>query len=98
MGLCMSSMACQRVTNAIKYICSRSDVEIFNYLDDFFGVEDSWDEACESHSFVGATLTSLGLVEAVEKSCPPSTCQTVLSIQFDTVAMTMSITQERIHR
>ena len=96
MGLRMSAMACQRVTNAFRYICQAANVEICNYLDDFFGAESTFEKAEESYSFVGSTLKSLGLVEAVEKSRPPSTCQTVLGVQFDTVSMTISVTPDRL--
>ena len=96
MGLRMSAMACQRVTDAVRYICQIADVKMCNYLDDFFGAESTLDKATESFSFVGATLKYLGLVEAEEKSRSPSTCQTVLGVQFDTVAMTISITPERL--
>ena len=38
MGLRTAAMACQRATNAVRYILSTAGCHVFNYLDDFIGV------------------------------------------------------------
>ena len=38
MGLRTAAMACQRATNAVRYILSTAGCHVFNYLDDFLGV------------------------------------------------------------
>ena len=41
-------------------------------------------------------MADLGLVESKEKAEPPATQQVILGVFFDTNAMTMSITKERL--
>ena len=95
MGLRSAAMACQRVTSAVSYVCSSHDFSVCNYLDDFIGV-DIPNRASYAYTFLGDLLSSLGLEESVQKAASPSTCMTVLGVQFDTVAMTMSVTPDRL--
>lgn len=94
MGLRMAAMAGQRVTSGVSYIYTGYDV--INYLDDFIEVSlpAAADEAFE---FCGRTLSRLGLEESLEKACSPSTRVICLGVEFDTVNMTMAVTQERLH-
>ena len=96
MGLRMAAMACQRVTTAVREICSRVGYDVFNYLDDFIGVEETRDRAEAAFRYLATLLSDLGLVESLDKAELPDTQMVVIGILFDTDAMTMSATQSRL--
>ena len=96
MGLRMAAMACQRTTNAVSSICAHAGFDVLNYLDDFIGVESNLVRAEESFSHLEQLLADLGLVESQDKAEPPATQQVILGVLFDTNALTMSITKERL--
>ena len=87
-------MACQRITRSVCFICEQSGQDVVSYLDDFIGVS-SPSEACVAYNFC-VFFTDLGLEESCSKAVPPSTCVTCWGVQFDTQAMTMSVTSERL--
>jgi hypothetical protein len=95
MGLRSAAMACQRATNAVSFICSSNGYNIVNYLDDFIGVARP-DTAFAAYQFLGELLVQLHLEESTRKAESPATCMTILGVQFDTVAMTMSVSPERL--
>ena len=53
MGLRSAAMVCQRITNAVSYICEQHGFDVHNYLDDFQGVEtpDNADRAVAAGCF-----------------------------------------------
>ena len=73
-----------------------SAFNIVNYSDDFAGCESSLDKAMASFTILGNLMESLGLVESVDKACPPSTKMVFLGVLFDTIQMTMSVPAEKI--
>ena len=95
MGLWSAAMACQRITSAISYICSKRGFDVLNYLDDFQGVEVP-DLAPAAFHFLQSLLVDLGVDELKSKACPPTTRATCLGVEFDTLAMTKSIHPERL--
>ena len=95
MGLRSASMACQRITSGISYICSQHGFDVLNYLDDFQGVEVS-DKAATAFSFLQLLLVELGVEESKSKACPPTTCAICLGVEFDTLVMTKSVHSERL--
>ncbi|CAH3121798.1 unnamed protein product [Porites lobata] len=88
-------MACQRITNAVCYICEMAGHHPLSYLDDFIGVATP-DIAWQAYDYCGHLLAELGLEESLSKACPPATIQTCLGVQFDTVQMTLSVTPTRL--
>ena len=95
MGLRSAAMACQRIMNAVCYICEMEGHHTLSYLDDFIGVATS-DIAWQAYDYCGHLLAKLGLEESLSKACPPATIQTCLGVQFDTVQMTLSYTPTRL--
>ena len=67
-----------------------------NYSDDIGGVEKTLSRATESYNALGSLLSDLGLMESASKAHPPCTSMPYLGIQFDTIAMTMSIPGEKL--
>ena len=97
MGQRSAAMACQRVTNAVCFMLSQPGCDILSYLDDFIGIS-APSTAFEHYRFCGSLLDVLGLQESLHKACPPSTQMTCLGVLFDTVALTMSVTPDRLNQ
>ena len=84
----------QWVSSAVSFIHSYLGVElkgeffnVLNYADDFAGAEHEFDTALLSFNTLGKLLVDLGLIEAVDKACPPSKIMTYLGVKFDTQNM-----------
>ena len=69
---------------------------LVNYSDDFAGVEKTLHKAMASFLALGSLMHALGLVESVDKACPPSTKMVFLGVHFDTEAMTMSVPADKV--
>ena len=98
-GLRHSGLNGQKVTDALSWILRRLGLECgdghefccCNYVDDIGGVESTKARADEAYLKLGWLMEDLGLEESKEKAEPPTTCITYLGVQFDSVAMTMSV-------
>ena len=66
MGLCSAPYFAQRVSNAIKYIHNKMGYFLFNYMDDFIGVE-VVSKISDSFGALHHTLRNIGITEAKEK-------------------------------
>ena len=95
MGCKSSAMMCQRASSAVAQFMLFNNIHICSYLDDFAGVSRS-ESALNDFNSLGAMLSSLGLVEAINKSVAPSTRMVFLGITFDTIKMTVEVTPERV--
>jgi hypothetical protein len=96
MGLRSAAYICQRVTNAVSYICDfHYGLQVINYLDDFAGCNTP-DKTSREYDTLGQVLKECGLEESVENAIPPSTSMFCLGILVDTVSCTLSITKERL--
>ena len=58
-GLRSAAQICQRVTNAIQYMCHILHIAILNYLDDLAGADEP-ESAWRSYSELGNILSSCG--------------------------------------
>lgn len=98
MGLRSAGSGCQRCTLVIGFIFSSrcsSDLEV--YLDDFNGVCDPIPEQAQADfKSLGDIFDEVGLAESVDKAVSPGTRRVILGILFDTVSMTMEVTQDRL--
>lgn len=54
------------------------------------------EKALESYNNMAELLKILGIEEGEDKACPPSTQMVVLGVLFDTIAMTLSLTTEKM--
>ena len=97
-GLRSAAHICQRVTDAIAHIY-RSECggrfRICNYLDDFAGVA-SPGESSEAFSQLRSLFQELGVAEAVQKACEPSTSMVFIGVKFDSVQMSLEVTPDRL--
>ena len=103
-GLRHAGLQGQRVTTAVTWAHQRLGLETesqkpfnsLNYSDDIGGCECTLTRATESYEALGSLFKDLGLVESSSKAYPPSTSMPYLGIQFDTVAMRMSIPPDKL--
>ena len=98
-GLVHSGLNGQRVTDAVCWILtglgteteSEEPYKAVNYVDDFGGVERTWDRALAAFRTLGTLLLDLGLDESKDKAEPPTTLITFLGVEFDSEAMEMRV-------
>ena len=103
-GLKHSGLQGQKVTTAVTWAHRRLGLETdsqtmyrsLNYSDDIGGGETTLERATSSFEALNTLFSDLGLVESKSKAHPPSTSMPYLGIQFDTIAMRMSIPPEKI--
>ena len=65
--------------------------QVCNYVDDMGGVEGERARAEAAIKLLGLLLEDLGLDESKKKAEPPTTKITFLGVEFDSIAMTMSV-------
>ena len=95
-GLRPATLGCQRTINAITYLFWLLGYFCINYIDDFGGC-DSPSRAAEAFHALKKLIFMLGLQTSPEKDCPPSTSMVFLGILFDTISMTLLISQEKLN-
>ena len=95
MGSRSSAKCCQRVSDLVVFIYVNDGFFAINYLDDFGGV-DTERRAWTVYQHLKDVLLSCGLQEAMDKSCPPTTCMTFLGIEVNTITLTLSIPTEKL--
>ena len=95
-GLRPASMACQQTTNAVAYIYFNEHCYLcINYLDDFGGVA-SPGEAKYGFRKLKILLFELGLEDSPDKESPPSSTMIFLGLLYNTVAMTISVPEDKL--
>ena len=95
MGLRSACYICQRVTNAITYMCQMLQIAVINFLDDFGGAEKP-ELSSKAFQELGNLISSCGTEESKEKACSPSTKMVFTGVLFNTEDMTLSVTPERV--
>lgn len=96
MGSSSSAQICQKITDMIRFIFeNRYDDEVRNFLDDFFSAQIE-SKAEDSYVNMGLLLKRVGIEENVEKACSPKEKAIVLGVLFNTIDMTLSLTEEKM--
>ena len=93
-----------RITDALSWIHKQSGLEsegektnhCINYCDDLGGAESSKGRADSSFNCLGTLLIELGLAKSIEKARAPSTEMVYLGVQFNSIAMTMSVPPDKL--
>ena len=94
-GIRWGAMYMQRVTEAATNIASHEGIPCIAYIDDVASAQPPV-EALSGKRRFQALLRELGLEENIPKGADPGTHITWLGVDFDTVAMTMSVPSEKI--
>ena len=95
-GLRSSAMAMQRVSQAIVHLHGRRGFLSRAYIDDFGGVEHAEHRAQTALETLQGIMDALGVQQAEGKICLPAQVMVWLGISFDTMAMSMTIPQEKM--
>ena len=94
MGLRSAPYFAQRTSNAIRYIHNTMGYFLFNYIDDFIGIEVR-QRIWNSFSTFTRTLRDLGVKESKEKRVPPTQVLNCVGILVNSKEKTMGIVTER---
>ena len=96
-GCRSAALCCQRTSSGIIFIHKKTDpeYEAINYLDDLIGAE-KWSKASQAFIDLGDVLLRAGITEASQKASAPDVEMIGLGVLFNTIAMTVSITEERL--
>ena len=95
-GLHWAAAHCQDATSFITRELNSKGATVISYIDDFGGVTTDQATAATHFTNLGSLLATLGLHEAAHKASPPSQVMVWLGLQFDTVAMTVSLPQDKL--
>ena len=87
----------QHCSNAVFFIMHQNGHKIVGCIDDYVGFGDP-SKARASFVFLHALLGRLGLTLTSKKIVPPSTKVTYLGIEIDTVAGSVSISEEKLQK
>ena len=74
-GFRSASMACQRTTEALRYIHNSHGFSSIVFLDDFCGAE-TVDRSNDAFEYIRKIIQNAGFKEAIHKAEPPSTTMT----------------------
>lgn len=96
-GCRSAALSCQRFTELIIHIYQtlKGKPDGVVYQDDLADA-DVWSSAFDSYNLLGTILQNAGIQEASQKCSPPNTQMVFLGVHFDTLAMTISVTPERM--
>jgi hypothetical protein len=89
------SAACQRITDAIRFILNKYGIITVNYIDDFMCIVPAHD-ALRAFQLVNFIITEVGLVTSHEKTVYPSHITTCLGIIINTKNFTLSIPKDKL--
>ena len=95
-GFCWAAAHCQDITSLITRALNRKGASVLSYIDDFGDI--AMDQAAAGTHFNNhrALLARLGLHRAAHKASFPSQVMVWLDLQFDNVAMTVSLTLDTL--
>lgn len=94
-GYIHGSACCQRVTDAIRYICNKNGFWLFNYCDDLIGIELP-DRVYQAFDFTKNLVTNLGFPISKNKLIPPAAVVTCIGIEVSACDMEFRIPDEKI--
>ena len=96
MGSSFAAFCCQRMTDVLTFIFKKGGFDDVNYLDDIGGAE--VEEQVEiAFQCLGKILLEIRIKESESKACTPATVMIFLGILFNTISMTLTITDKRLH-
>ena len=93
MGSSAAVFCCQHTTNAITHVFKKFGYEDINYLDDLGAAEEE-SEAEDAFNCLGWILSTIGIRESLSKACAPAFIMAFLGILFNTITMSLTITEE----
>ena len=95
MGMRSAPYIAQRVTNAIAYIHRQLEYFLLNYVDDFVGAEIK-ERIWDAYNALVKLLQDLRVETSKDKIVPPTTRLEFLGVTFDSMSMTMEISEQKV--
>ena len=95
MGCRSAPFACQSTTNLIRHFMENLSYILFNYIDDFMGIELK-NRAWEAYNTLGHLLRDLGAHEAENKAVPPCEEIEFLGIWFNLKTLIMTLPKAKL--
>ena len=95
-GLRSATLACQRTTKAVAHILNQEGILVDVYIDDFYGAETA-ELATQSFDRMTHLFSELGLQSSPAKDTPPTHTMTCLGISVNTLTMTLTVPEFRLH-
>ncbi len=95
MGLSTAALCCQSTTEAVIFIYTEIGYRAVIYLDDMAGAE-IWEKVDEADEALGKLLKSCGFEENIPKHLFKNVKMIFLGVLFDTEALTLSVTPDRM--
>ena len=99
-GLPSAPIIVSAVADALEWVVkARGASNVFHYVDDFVIVGPPGSNKCGSDlGLLMQTCADLGVIIAEDKTEGPSTCLTILGVEFDSLAMELRLPQEKLSR
>ena len=95
-GLHTSALCMQRTTEGIVWVHAQRGYTSRAYLNDFGGAEGTLHRVERALSTLQNIMAEVGVREAKHKVCQPAQCMIWLGLWYDTIAMTISIAEEKL--
>ena len=95
MGSKSAAYCCQRTTDAITYVFGTYGYQDVNYLDDLGAAEED-EKVDEAYDCLGWILSTISIKESKHKATPPAFIAVFLGILFNTITMSLQITEDRL--
>ena len=95
-GCRTSALACARTTQAVVWLMRKRGFNCWCYLDDFIGLQRTFERASEAFNVFLHLAASLGLQIALDKSFPPTNKLVWLGFAIDSTTMTLSIPEGKL--
>ena len=95
MGCRSAPYMCQRTTTCIRHFLANINYIVFNYIDDFMGMELPH-RVWNAYITLGNLLRDLGVQEAEDKAVPPTTVLKFLGITYDLLRQILILPEEKM--
>jgi hypothetical protein len=86
---------CQRITDAVRFILSKCNIQVINYIDDFIAIVPAG-RAFEMFEITKSILSDIALVTSDSKTVKPAYQCNCLGIVVDPLDFTLSIPQDKL--
>jgi hypothetical protein len=94
-GFRHGSAICQRITDAVRFILNKHNIQVINYIDDFIAIVPA-SRAFEMFELTKTILSDIGLVMSDTKTVKPAYNCNCLGIIVDTLNFTLSIPHDKL--
>ena len=95
-GCRISGCSQQRISNALCHLMALEGFSVLAYVDDFCGVEDTYEKALAGFEMFQSICEYLGLALAEDKSAAPNHTMEWLGFKVDSTQLLLSVPEEKL--